>query len=267
MMDWQAYELHEGSSPLVISMPHSGTQLTDQVAQGLTDKAKRLPDTDWYIPKLYEGATALGATVLSANYSRYVIDLNRPVDDAPLYSSKTTGLFPHILFADEPVFVAGMQPDEMHQQACKDHIWQPYHRAIADQLARVKQQYGFALLLDAHSIASYVPMLFEGQLPDFNWGTNSGHSCAQELTQIAESVVNGKAYSQVTNGRFKGGYITRHFGQPQHGVHALQLELSQATYLQVECGGEYWLDDARLPAIQAILAQLVTQLMQFKPGS
>jgi formiminoglutamase len=267
MNDWQAFDLHEGSSPLLISMPHSGTRLTDEVAQGMTEAAKKLPDTDWHIPELYKLAPSLGASIVSANYSRYVIDLNRPENDAALYTSKTTGLFPDILFTDEPLFQTGLTPSAQHRETCKQQVWQPYHHAIAQQLERIKQQHGYAILLDAHSIAGQVPMLFAGDLPHFNWGTNAGNSCAESMLQVAQNSVNEGVYTQVSNGRFKGGYITRHYGQPQQGVHAIQLELSQDAYLQdsYKQDGNYVLSDAKLGSVTAVINKLLQGLIAWRP--
>ncbi|HCH24209.1 MAG TPA: N-formylglutamate deformylase [Oceanospirillaceae bacterium] len=263
MSDWLAFDLYEGDSPLVISMPHSGLRLTAEVEQGLTEQAKVLPDTDWHIPQLYQMAQDLGATCISANYSRYVIDLNRPFNDESLYSSKTTGLFPDILFADQPVFKTHMTPSADHREACKEHIWQAYHGAIAEQLERVKQQYGYAILLDAHSIASHVPMLFAGQLPDFNWGTNEGKSCPESLLQVAQDSVDMQHFTQVSNGRFKGGYITRHYGQPEQNTYAIQLELSQGAYLQA---GSYNLCDVKLATVRPVIQRLLQGLSNWRPA-
>ena len=267
MNDWQAFDLHEGNSPLLISMPHSGTRLTDEVAQGMTEAAKKLPDTDWHIPELYKLAPSLGASIVSANYSRYVIDLNRPENDAALYTSKTTGLFPDILFTDEPLFQTGLTPSAQHRETCKQQVWQPYHHAIAQQLERIKQQHGYAILLDAHSIAGQVPMLFAGDLPHFNWGTNAGNSGAESILQVAQNSVNEGMYTQVSNGRFKGGYITRHYGQPQQGVHAIQLELSQDAYLQhgYQQNGNYVLSDAKLGSVTAVINKLLKGLIAWCP--
>ncbi|MEL0612112.1 N-formylglutamate deformylase [Marinomonas arenicola] len=259
------FEFHQGDSPLLISMPHSGLRLTATEEESLTDKAKRLPDTDWYIPELYGDLAARGVSVISANYSRYVIDLNRPYDDAALYTSKTTGLFPEILFDESPTFSAGKEPTDAHHALCKEQIWRPYHQQIEDELARIKAKFGYAILLDAHSIAAEVPMLFEGKLPDFNWGTNAGESCAPAVLKSAQACLSIN-YSQVANGRFKGGYITRGFGQPAEGIHAIQLELSQATYLNDELvkQGQYLLDEDKFPVIQKQLRKLVDALLSVK---
>ncbi|ETX12651.1 N-formylglutamate amidohydrolase [Marinomonas ushuaiensis DSM 15871] len=253
-----AFEFTQGDSPLLISMPHSGLNLTEEVAAGLSEQAKKLPDTDWFIPELYDFFESLGVSCIKANYSRYVIDLNRPYDDKPLYTTKTTGLFPDILFADSPVFNEGKAPSDEHKAFCKDKIWKPYHTMIEQELARLKAKFGYAILFDAHSIAAQVPMLFDGILSDFNWGTNQGKSCYENLANVVTQVIQPH-YTQVVNGRFKGGYITRQYGQPDNQIHAIQLELSQATYLndQLAAKSEYQLDTTKLPVIKQQLKDIV----------
>jgi N-formylglutamate deformylase len=253
-----SYDFIQGDSPLLVSMPHSGLQLTPIVANALTPEALSLPDTDWHIPQLYDFLEAMGVSVVKANYSRYVIDLNRPEDNKPLYAGKTTGLFPHMLFNEKPMFKPGAVVDTVHQNACIEHIWRPYHQQLALELARIKEKFGYAILFDAHSIPAQVPMFFEGTLPDFNMGTNGGEACSPKLLQAAQQVISTD-YTQVSNGRFKGGYITRSHGHPKHHVHAFQLELSQATYLQ-DIGG-YVLDDNKCTQVKPQLKALIEALL------
>ncbi|TDO95970.1 N-formylglutamate deformylase [Marinomonas balearica] len=253
-----AFEFHQSDTPILVSMPHSGLALTSEVEAGLTEQARKLPDTDWYIPELYDFLETLGVGCIKANYSRYVIDLNRPYDDKPLYQTKTTGLFPDILFEDAPVFEPNKAPDDSQKSTYKELIWKPYHNTIEQELKRLKEKFGYAILFDAHSIAAEVPMLFDGVLPDFNWGTNEGQSCADLIANVVTQVLRPN-YTQVLNGRFKGGYITRQFGQPNTGVHAIQLELSQATYLneKAQKEGHYLLDEDKLPFIKQQLKELI----------
>lgn len=227
-----AYHFSAGTLPLLLSIPHAGTLLTPEVAAGLSERAQDLPDTDWQIPKLYDFAREMGVSVLCANYSRYVIDLNRPPDNQALYTTATTGLYPETLFDGSPTFKPGMATGDQQRSDYLRQIWQPYHNKLQHQLAQMKRRFGYALLFDAHSIASQVPRLFKGRLPDINLGTNDGASLtpalAQRLTQCCESQ---SAFSWVVNGRFKGGYITRAYGKPQQDQHALQLELAQCNYM------------------------------------
>jgi len=221
-----------GRVPLLISMPHPGTCLTPAVEAGLVPEARSLADTDWHIPELYDFADALGASVLEARYSRYVIDLNRPADDTPLYTTATTGLYPDTLFDGRPLFRDGLAPSAQERARYLEEVWTPYHRTLQAELQRLKAEFGYALLWDAHSIRSQVPRLFDGRLPDLNLGTNSGASCNPSLAARLQAVcAQQKDYSHVFNGRFKGGYITRQYGDPQAGIHAVQLELAQCTYM------------------------------------
>ncbi|NQD96679.1 N-formylglutamate deformylase, partial [Pseudomonas sp. CrR25] len=211
-----------GRVPLLISMPHAGTHLTPAVEAGLVEQARGLPDTDWHIPRLYDFAAELGASTLAAHYSRYVIDLNRPEDDAPLYSSATTGLYPAVLFDGQPLFRPGLAPSAEERAGYLAQIWRPYHQALAGELARLKDEFGYALLFDAHSIRSRVPRLFDGRLPDFNLGTNADASCDPHLAErLRVACAQAEGFSHVLNGRFKGGHITRHYGQPQQHIHAV----------------------------------------------
>lgn len=259
------FEFHQGSVPLLVSMPHSGLNLTPEVEQGLTDAARKLPDTDWFIPELYECVKELGASVISANYSRYVVDLNRPSDDKPLYTTKTTGLFPEILFDSTPVFIEGKAPTEADHERYTQQIWQPYHSTIEKELARLKEIHGYAILFDAHSIAAQVPMLFEGTLPEFNWGTNQGESCSSAIVDSVMDAVSDN-YSQVLNGRFKGGFITRGFGNPGENIHAIQLEMSQDTYLNNDALalGRYELDAEKSAAVKSQLKAILSAVLNTK---
>lgn len=261
------FEFTPGTTPLLVSMPHSGLQLTDAVASGLTASALQLADTDWFIPELYSFLNELGVGVIRANYSRYVLDLNRSLDDKPLYTGKVTGLFPDISFTDDSLFLPGQEPDEEERERYKQQIWRPYHQQIRNELDRLKAVHGNAMLFDAHSIAPRVPMLFDGRLPDFNFGTNSGASCRFGLTSQLEALAcaDGR-FTCVTDGRFKGGFITRHFGQPAEGIESLQLELSQGTYLVDEAFSAkrfdaYQIDPKKLCHVQPLLRQITQHLL------
>jgi formiminoglutamase len=228
----EAYTFYPGKLPLLISIPHAGTALTPWVEKGLSPAARTLPDTDWHIPQLYEFVHQLGANVLVANYSRFVVDLNRPIDDAPLYQTATTGLHPEQLFDGTPIFLPNHLPTPVQRAIDRENVWLPYHQKIQTTLAELKKQFGYVILFDAHSIASQIPRLFTGQLPDLNLGTNDGKSCsaiiAEQLTNACHSQ---SQFSWVINGRFKGGYITRTYGQPDQQQHAVQLELAQQNYM------------------------------------
>ena len=232
----QTYDFREGSTPLLVSMPHVGTHVPDAIAAQLTDEALTVPDTDWHVDRLYDFAAGLCARLLRARLSRYVIDLNRPPDGAELYAgARNTELCPTTTFHDEPLYRSGHCPDEAEVSRRRERYWQPYHERLRAALAALRERHGIALLFDAHSIASRVPRFFEGRLPDLNLGTAGGTSCDARLEQRLADVVRGAApFTAAVNGRFKGGYITRSRGDPANGVHAVQLELSQATYMQEE---------------------------------
>jgi N-formylglutamate deformylase len=214
-------------------MPHVGTHLPDALAQRMTDAAQAVPDTDWHVDRLYDFAASLGANLLVATHSRYVIDLNRPPDGTVLYpGASNTELCPTTSFDDEPLWRPGEAPgtDEVKQRV--EQVWRPYHACLAKTLAEIKSRFGTALLFDAHSIRSEVSRFFAGRLPDINLGTADGKSAPSELAaRLIEAAGEADGYSSVLNGRFKGGYITRHYGKPAEGVAAVQLELSQITYM------------------------------------
>lgn len=219
--------------PLVLSMPHGGTGIPGEVAAGLNDLGREVSDTDWWIDRLYDFAEDLDASVVRATLSRYVIDLNRDPSDQSLYPGQaTTGLCPSETFDGVPIYRPGAEPDAAEIEARKAAYYAPYHEALQVALDRAKAAQGFALLYDCHSIRSLVPRLFEGELPVVNLGTNGGASCAPGMEAAVAAVCAAQStYSHVTNGRFKGGWITRNYGRSAEGVHALQVELSQRAYM------------------------------------
>lgn len=256
----EPYRFIHGTAPLLISIPHAGTHLTPEVASGLTDAALPLSDTDWHIPQLYDFARSLGASILVGNYSRFVIDLNRPADDTPLYATATTGLFPDTLFDGRLTFTPGKEPTAAQRQHYLEQIWQPYHQKIQSELARMKQEFGYALLFDAHSIASVIPRLFDGKLPDLNLGTHGGASCSPGLSDVVEACcLQQTRFSHVLNGRFKGGYITREYGQPHARQHAVQLELAQVNYMEEIEPFAY--SDAKATELQTVLQPLLAGML------
>ena len=234
----QVFTLERGTSPLLVSMPHIGTAIPLELQHAYTPEALKVEDTDWHLHALYNFLPALGASVLRPHFSRYVIDLNRPPDDAPMYpGAANTELCPTHFFSGEALYRPGQAPTPEERARRRELYWQPYHAALAAELARIKAEHGFALLWDAHSIRSQIPWLFEGTLPDLNIGTASGLSAHAAIADaVSDAVANAcKALPHLTtaiNGRFKGGYITRHYGQPAQNVHAVQLEMCQSLYMQ-----------------------------------
>jgi N-formylglutamate deformylase len=227
------YEFHRGTTPLLISIPHSGTELPEALAHRLTVVGRGVPDTDWHVDKLYEFARGLGASIIKANYSRYVVDLNRSPDSAALYvGNPTSPVCPTETFGGSFIYMAGQEPDEREIAARIEEYWRPYHNRIATELMALRTAHGRALLWDAHSIASEIPSLFVGVLPEFNFGTRDGASCPRAITDaLLDIVVSDGEFGSVVNGRFKGGYITAHYGKPAEGVYAVQLELARRAYM------------------------------------
>jgi N-formylglutamate deformylase len=221
------------NGPLVLSMPHTGTELPLPHAGRLVSAWLARKDTDWWIDQLYEFGAALGATIVRTSISRTVIDVNRDPSGRSLYPGQaTTQLCPTTTFDGEPLYEEGLAPDEADVAARRSAFFQPYHEAIASELARLRAIHSRVVLYDCHSIRSQIPRLFAGALPHFNIGTYDGKSCFAQLTQVIERVCDSTNLSRVTNGRFKGGYTTRHYGRPDEGIHAVQMELACRGYLR-----------------------------------
>lgn len=253
--------LHRGTAPLLISLPHDGSFIPEAVAARMQPQARRSVDTDWHVGRLYEPlAKALGASLLRPLASRYVVDLNRPADGQALYPGRReTGLVSTIGFDGEPLYLEGAEPTAEEIQQRVNEFWHPYHNALSQELDRLRAEHGRVVLWEGHSIRSRVPMLFEGQLPDFNVGTADGASCSSGLQQKLQGVLNAQSrYSFVVNGRFKGGYITRHYGQPGNDVQAVQLELAQLNYMDEE---SFAYDEAKATPLQSLIEQLLRQCL------
>ncbi len=234
MSGMEIVTLHRGHSPLIISCPHDGSFIPDAMAARMTARARVAPDTDWHISQLYEFARdELGASMLVPSHSRYVVDLNRPPDGIALYPGRReTGLVPTLRFDGEPVYRAGLEPDADEIQARVETYWRPYHDALTAEIARVHAKHGRVILWEAHSIRSVVPMFFDGRLSDLNIGTADGASASPALTARLRTVLDGQSrHTHVINGRFKGGYITRHYADPARGIEAVQLEMAQSCYM------------------------------------
>jgi N-formylglutamate deformylase len=262
------YTLTRGALPLLVSVPHAGTVIPDDLKHAFTDKALQVEDTDWHLEKLYAFAKDIGASMIEPTYSRYVIDLNRPPDNQPMYpGSNNTELCPTRAFTSLPIY-RDSPPDAPEIERRKVHYWQPYHNALADELARLKAIHGYALLWDGHSIKSELPWLFEGRLPDLNIGTSSGNSCAAALQTKLEALLqttqHKNAFSHVFNGRFKGGYITRTYGNPANNVHAVQLEQCWSAYMEEVAPFE--LIKTKRTAIDATLRALLQAMLTWQPA-
>jgi N-formylglutamate deformylase len=251
------FRFKAGTLPLLVSMPHAGTDIPDDVAATLMPCAAARADTDWHLPELYGFLEQMGASTLSARWSRYLIDLNRPPENTNLYPGQdTTGLCPVDTFGRERLYQEGREPDEAEVKRRLALYWRPYHNQLRAELDRLLAEHGRVVLWDAHSIASQVPRFFEGRLPDLNFGTADGKSCSQGLEGAVIKLVDSQdQFSFVFNGRFKGGHITRHYGNPAGGVHAIQLEMAQCLYMDEAAPFSYRPDLAG--QIQPLLRELL----------
>jgi N-formylglutamate deformylase len=264
-MAGDVFTLSPGTTPLLISMPHVGTALPAAQQLRYTARALAVEDTDWHLDRLYAFAADMGAGLLVPRYSRYLIDLNRPRENTPMYAGQNnTELCPTRHFTGEPLYGPGQEPSAAEIARRVGTYWQPYHDALGAELARLKSAHGHAVLLDAHSIKSELPWLFEGTLPHLNLGTQGGTRCAPALRDAVAKLFAAQArYSHVVDGRFKGGHVTRHYGQPGAGVHALQLEMCWRCYLD-ESAPSAW-DPARAAEVTPLLRALVQVLLGWRP--
>jgi N-formylglutamate deformylase len=256
-------DLRTGATPLIISLPHVGTELPSELTEQMTPTAWALTDTDWHVDRLYDFAREAGASWLRARISRYAIDLNRPPDDHSLYPGRTTSaLCPTRSFTGDALYrYADPSPQEIGKR--RERYWAPYHAMLHDLIQNTRARFGHAVLLDAHSIRSELPRLFPGRLPTINVGTNDGKSCEIALSDRLMSVLKQQTvFSHAINGRFKGGYIKRHYGLPALNVHAVQLELAQSAYMN-ETTTDY--DPQLAQPLQSVLRRLIDELLRFRP--
>ncbi|PKP75560.1 MAG: N-formylglutamate deformylase [Alphaproteobacteria bacterium HGW-Alphaproteobacteria-6] len=224
----------QGDGPVILGLPHGGTWLPDDLVARLNENGQALADTDWHIGRLYGGLLP-GATTVAATVHRYAIDANRDPAGVSLYPGQnTTGLCPVTDFDGRPIWQPGQEPsaDEILARSTAFHA--PYHAALTAEVARVKARHGIAVVYDCHSIRSRIPFLFEGDLPALNIGTDGGRTCAATIAACALDRAAASGLSHVLNGRFRGGWTTRHYGRPETGVHAIQMEIAQSAYLAQE---------------------------------
>lgn len=267
MSETSVFTLTRGESPVLIALPHNGTLLAPGMEARMSATGLARPDTDWHMERVYDFAPELGVGVIAARYSRYVIDLNRGPDDATLYPGRPkTGLVPEFSFDGEDLYRPGEIPGEDEIAHRLATYWKPYHAALQAELERLRDIWGWALLWDGHSIRSFVPRLFEGQLPDLNLGTNDGASCDARLTAALGKLLAGQSsLTAIVNGRFKGGYTTRHYGQPSRNIHAIQMEMAQSTYMAQE-QAPWTIDESRLGKTQTVLLTLMRYLATWRPS-
>jgi N-formylglutamate deformylase len=256
-----SFTLHGGTSALLVSMPHIGTDIPPELQDAYVPRALAVEDTDWHLERLYNFLSELGASVLMPRYSLYVIDLNRPPDDAPMYpGASNTELCPTRFFTGDALYQPGCEPVPAERARRREAYWLPYHIALAAELQRIKAIHGYALLWDAHSIRSHIPWLFEGTLPGLNVGTAGGASADRSVASAVEQACAfARDVTHVLNGRFKGGYITRHYGAPQEQVHAVQLEMCQYLYMREALPFDY--DEKKARVVQPLLKTMLSQAL------
>ena len=255
--------MNRGDAPLVVSFPHTGLDIPDDCAAGLVSPKLARHDADWHIDKLYDFAAGLGASTIHTALSRSVIDVNRDPSGASLYPGQaTTGLVPTETFDGRPLHRAGLTPDAVEIERRKRHYFAPYHAALREELTRLRARHPRIVLYDCHSIRSVIPRLFPGELPVFNIGTNEGQACDPDLAAAVAALCAASLWSHVTDGRFKGGWITRTYGRPSEGVHAIQMELAYRGYLPDETDPPRW-DPAFAAPIREALQTMLKACLAF----
>ncbi|HVF62806.1 MAG TPA: N-formylglutamate deformylase [Casimicrobiaceae bacterium] len=260
------FTLEQGTSAVLVSVPHAGTFIPPELAGRFVPRALASEDSDRHLDRLYRFARDIGAGLITSRFSRYVIDLNRPPDNTPMYAgSNNTELVPTRFFTGEPLYRAGQLPDANEIAQRRDRYWRPYHVALKDELERLEAEHGHAIVFDGHSIRSELPWLFEGRLPDLNLGTASGTSCAPSLRTALSRILDAQRdFTHVVDGRFKGGYITRHYGRPAQRFHAVQLEMGFVCYMDDD--PPFALDDSRCARLVPTLRRLVETMVRWTPA-
>jgi N-formylglutamate deformylase len=263
----EIFTLRRGSTPLLVSLPHVGTRIPEELHGRYVPRALAVEDTDWHLDRLYAFVRAMGASLIVPYHSRYVIDLNRPPESTPMYAGvNNTALCPTQFFTGDALYRSGQEPGEAEIGRRLERYWQPYHQALEAELARLEAAHGHAVLFDAHSIKSELPWLFEGRLPDLNLGTASGASCAPTLRAALAGVLEAQTrYTHVVDGRFKGGHITRRHGHPAAGRHAVQLEMAWRCYMPE--APPYEIDSQRCASLQPLLQALVQTMLDWTRGA
>ncbi len=261
------FHLHRGGTPVLVSVPHAGENLPSTLRARMASRAAMVEDTDWHLNGLYDFARTLGCSLLTAQHSRYVIDLNRPSDNAPMYpGANNTELCPTHFFTGDALYLPGMAPDTAEIDARRRSYWQPYHDALRGEMQRLHATHGHALLFDGHSIKAELPWLFEGRLPDLNLGTANGTSCDPSLRDALAAVLhNAQPLTHVVDGRFKGGFITRHYGRPAQGWHAVQLEMGWHLYADDTVVPPTLMDE-RVARLAPVLRELLATMLEWRPA-
>lgn len=249
---------------MILAFPHAATGVASDVVLRLNDEGRLLRDTDWHVDELYADLIP-GLTTITATQSRYVIDLNRDPSGASLYPGQTTtGLVPETTFDNLPIWMEGKGPNAADIETRLVTVHRPYHAAIAAEIERVRAKHGVAILYDCHSIRSVIPWLFSGRLPEFNIGTDGGRTCAPEVEATVHRICGTSGRGTALNGRFRGGWTTRHYGKPAAGIHAIQMELAQSSYLATE-EPPFAYDPARSAELRGTLREILASLVELAP--
>ena len=261
------YTLHRGTRPLLMSVPHAGTALPDDQRQRYVERAFAFEDTDWHLETLFDFVRSFGASLIVPRYSRYLIDLNRPQENVPMYPGvNNTELCPTRFFTGDPLYRSGYLPDNSEIERRVQAYWRPYHDALRSELIRLRAAHGHVVLFDGHSIKSELPWLFEGRLPALNIGTADGAACDEAITErLSGLLARQTTFSHVVNGRFKGGYITRHYGRPRHGVHAVQLEMCQRCYMDETADPRGAYDEPGAASVAPLIEQMLREMLSWRP--
>lgn len=260
----QPFDVRRGDGPLILGQPHGGVEVPKEIWEAFNANGRHLADTDWHIARLYDG---LGhdVTTVAATFHRYVIDANRDPSGASLYPGQnTTGLCPVTDFDGAAIYGNGREPDAGEIERRRAAFHAPYHAALMQEIARVKDRHGFAIVYDCHSIRSRIPFLFDGTLPDLNIGTDNGRTCAMDIEQRVAGLAADSAFSTVLNGRFRGGWTTRHYGRPHEGVHAIQMEIAQSAYLETEAS-PFAYSESKARELRPLLHDILTSLEGYRP--
>lgn len=263
----QTFTLHPGRLPLLVSVPHVGTEIPPALAARMQPRAQQTEDTDWHLARLYDFVREMGAGLIVPRYSRFVVDLNRPPENTPMYpGSNNTELCPTHFFSGDPLYLPGQEPDDAEIRRRVATYWRPYHDALEAELQRLRAEHGHAILFEGHSIQTELPWLFDGRLPDLNLGTVDGAACTPTLrAALARALAAQNRFSHVVDGRFKGGYNTRHYGRPAERWQAVQMEMCWHCYMQTEPPWHY--DEARALHAQVVLRTLVQAMLDWRPDA
>lgn len=249
--------------PILLSVPHCGTEFPQELKGQYKQHLINAPDdTDWFVNRLYDFAASMGITMIHSTFSRWVIDLNRDPESKPLYTDGRiiTALCPSTTFAGESIY--NDERKEVDQAEVKRRLgiyYAPYHDQLAKKIFELKNKFGKVLLWECHSIRKFVPTVHTEKFPDLILGSNDGKSAAPGIIETTLEHLGKSPFTLKHNHPFKGGYITRHFGNPSENAHALQLEMTKVNYMD---DSELNYDGARAEAVRKVLMKVFSELIR-----